>query len=424
MNLEDFKQKAIKFDKNDKLSTFKSHFENDEIIYLDGNSLGKLPKTTFELATNLIQNQWGKGLIRSWNEHWIELPDKIAAKIATLIGARADEVLVGDNTSINFYKLAYAALKLDISRKKIISDSLNFPSDLYVLQGLISQQFQSHSLEIIQSKDKISISEEEINTKLDENTSFLALSHVVFKSAFMYDMKKINDLAHKKNALVLWDLSHSVGAVPINLNESNADMAVGCTYKYLNGGPGSPAFLYVRKDLQEKLSNPISAWFSHQKPFDFGLNYEEKNTIQRFATGTPSVLSLAATETGLDIILKAGMTNLRQKSALQSEFLLEMIHNCLIPLGFSLASPLEINNRGSHISIQHQEGYRINRAMIEPQDGSKIIIPDFRPPNNIRLGIAPLYNTFQELYETVFRIKKIVEQKQYEFYSDEKLNVT
>lgn len=424
MNLESYYQKALEFDKNDSLAAFKNQFESDGEIYLDGNSLGRLPKKTIELTTDLIQNQWGNRLIRSWNEHWMGLPNKIAGKIAQIVGARADEIFVGESTSINFYKLAYAALNFDTTRKKIISDSLNFPTDLYVLQGLIEQQFPSHSLKIIESKDDICITEEQIANELDKNAAFITLSHVVFKSAFMYDMKKINEMAHQQNAFVIWDLSHAAGAVPIHLNDSNADMAVGCTYKYLNGGPGSPAFLYIRKDLQEKLINPIWAWFSHQRPFEFCLEYEAKSTIQRFSTGTPSVLSLAATEPGLDLLIEAGISNLRQKSVLQSSFLLEMVQHYLVPLGFTIASPLNINQRGSHISIQHTEGYRINRAMIEPFDGSKAIIPDFRPPNNIRLGIAPLYNTFQELFETVVRIKQIVEEKQYEHFSQEKLKVT
>lgn len=424
MNLEYYSQKASEFDKNDKLSSFKNEFVSNDEIYLDGNSLGKLPIKTIELTQEIIQNQWGKRLIRSWNEHWMELPNTIAAKIAKVVGATPDEIFVGESTSINFYKLAFAALSFDESKTKIISDSLNFPTDLYVLQGLIEQQFKNHSLNIIQSNDEIGLTDEQIDNELDSNTALLTLSHVVFKSAFMYDMKKINDLAHAKNALVLWDLSHAAGAVPVNLNESNADMAVGCTYKYLNGGPGSPAFLYVRKDLQEKLLNPIWAWFSHQKPFDFSLDYEAKNSIYKFATGTPSVLSLAATEPGLDLLLQAGIENLRQKSKLQSEFLIELIEKSLVPLGFTIASPLNVNQRGSHISIQHTEGYRINRAMIEPADGSTPIIPDFRPPNNIRLGIAPLYNTFQELFETVNRIKKIVDEKEFEHFSEQKLVVT
>jgi kynureninase len=423
MTIEDFKQKALKFDKNDKLAHFRNQFEIGGEIYLDGNSLGRLPKKTIEISTNLIKNQWGKRLIRSWNEHWIELPNKVAAKIAQIVGARPDEIFVGDSTSINFYKMAFAALRFQNNRSKITTDSLNFPTDIYVLQGLIEQHFKNHSLSIIKSNDEISISDEAIEQALDENTALLTLSHVVFKSAYQYNMQKINDLAHKKGALVLWDLSHSAGAVPVNLNESDADMAVGCTYKYLNGGPGAPAFLYVRRDLQEKLSNPIWAWFSHEKPFDFTLDYTAKNDIQRFASGTPSVLSLGAIEAGLDIMLEAGMLNLREKSVAQSSFLIEIFLNLLKPLGFTIASPLNANERGSHISIQHQEGYKINRAMIEPIDGSPSIIPDFRPPNNIRLGIAPLYNTFEEIFQTIVRIKKIVETKEFERFGDEKLTV-
>jgi kynureninase len=423
MNQDELKQKAIELDKKDKLAHFREQFEIGEEIYLDGNSLGRLPKKTLELSTELIQNQWGKRLIRSWNEHWMELPSKVAAKIAQVVGAHADEIFVGDSTSINFYKLAFAALKAQESRTKIISDSLNFPTDIYVLQGLIEQQFQNHSLTKIESKDQIRITDEAIENALDENTALLTLSHVVFKSAYLYDMPKINHLAHKRGALVLWDLSHSAGAVEVNLNESGADLAVGCTYKYLNGGPGAPAFLYVRKDLQAKLMNPIWGWFSHQKPFDFTLDYEAKTDIQRFAAGTPSVLSLAAIASGIEITIEAGMKNLREKSVAQTNYLIELLENLLTPIGFTIASPINSNERGSHISIQHPEGYRINRAMIEPISGSPVIIPDFRPPNNIRLGIAPLYNTFEEIFQTIHRTKAIVETREFERFSGERLRV-
>lgn len=423
MNQDELQQKALELDKKDKLAQFRNQFEIGEEIYLDGNSLGRLPKSTIGLISELTQNQWGKRLIRSWNEHWMELPSKVAAKIAQVVGAQADEIFVGDSTSINFYKLAFAALKFQETKTRIITDSLNFPTDIYVLQGLIEQQFKNHSLTIIESKDEKRITDEEIENALDENTALLTLSHVVFKSAYMYDMHKINQLAHKKGALVLWDLSHSAGAVEVNLNESGADMAVGCTYKYLNGGPGAPAFLYVRKDLQAKLMNPIWGWFSHQKPFDFTLNYEAKADIQRFSAGTPSVLSLAAIASGIDITLEAGMKNLREKSVAQTNYLIELVENLLTPLGFSIASPTNSNDRGSHVSIQHPEGYRINRAMIEPISGSPVIIPDFRPPNNIRLGIAPLYNTFEEIFMTIVRIKTIVDTGEFGRFGEERLEV-
>lgn len=423
MNQDELQKKAIELDKNDKLAPFRTQFEIGEEIYLDGNSLGRLPKKTSGLISELTQNQWGKRLIRSWNEHWMELPSKVAAKIAQVVGAQPDEIFVGDSTSINFYKLAFAALKTQESKTRIITDSLNFPTDIYVLQGLIEQQFKNHSLAIIESKDGKKITDEEIENALDHNTALLTLSHVVFKSAYMYDMHKINQLAHQKDSIVLWDLSHSAGAVEVNLNASGADLAVGCTYKYLNGGPGAPAFLYVRKDLQAKLTNPIWGWFSHQKPFDFTLNYEAKADIQRFAAGTPSVLSLAAMEPGLDLTLEAGMKNLRAKSVAQTTYLIELVENLLTPIGFTIASPTNSNERGSHISIQHPEGYRINRAMIEPLEGSPVIIPDFRPPNNIRLGIAPLYNTFEEIFQTIIRIKTIVETREFERFGEERLEV-
>lgn len=418
-------QKALELDKKDELARFKDAFVSEpDTIYLDGNSLGKLPKKTIEQTNNLIANQWGKGLIRSWNEHWIDLPQKTAAKIAQIVGAQPDEIFVGDSTSLNLYKLAFATLSLNQSKKKIISDNLNFPTDLYILQGLIEQQFKDHFLNIIESKDGITVDEKQFEEAIDNDTALIVLSHVVFKSAFMYNMVQINTLAHQKDALVIWDLSHSVGSVPINLNESRADMAVGCTYKYLNGGPGAPAFLYVRKDLQKKIQSPIWAWFSHQAPFDFSLDYQPMDTIQRFAVGTPSVLSLAAIESGLDITLEAGIDRLRAKSQQQTEFLIELIQQLLVPLGFSIASPLNVNQRGSHISISHPEGYRISQAMIKPNDESKVIIPDFRPPDNIRLGIAPLYNTFTELVDCVERIWKIVAEEQYKQYSNNRLSVT
>ena len=424
--MESFRKWAADLDSKDGLSPFRKEFfhSGENMIYLDGNSLGRLPLATAERTEQLVREQWGSRLIRSWNEQWMDLPLKIAAKIARIIGAQEDEVFVGDTTSINLFKLAFAALQLDPSRKKVLSDSINFPTDLYVLQGLLKQQFPSHVLKIIESGDEMTISREAIEKELDENTALLTLSLVAYKSAYLYDMAAINAMAHKKNSIVIWDLSHAAGAVPVKLNEWGADMAVGCTYKYLNGGPGSPAFLYVRKDLQQKLSNPVWAWFSHQRPFDFDPLYKAEKGIRRFATSTPSILSLSAVEPGLDLILEAGMENLRQKSLMQSRFLIDMIKEWLLPLGFTLASPEPDQQRGSHISVRHPEGYRINRAMIEPNDGSVAIIPDFRPPDNIRLGIAPLYNTFMELCNCVERMHTIVKEEKYKAYSQTKLTVT
>jgi len=420
---KDYK-KALKLDQIDPLVAFKNQFVTDEsMIYLDGNSLGKLPKKTLEYQQDLIQNQWGNRLIRGWNDGWVDLSKKIAEKIALLVGAQPEEIFVGDTTSLHLYKLVFAALTYQKKRNVVVTDDLNFPSDLYVLQGMLSSHFKTHSLEIVKSSNGIDIKPAAFENILDEQTALLTLSHVTYKGSYMYPMETMNAMAHKHNSMVLWDLSHSVGAVPIALNASGADMAIGCTYKYLNGGPGAPAFLYVKKELQKSLINPIWAWFSHERPFSFENTYMPSSTIEKFATSTPSILSLAAIEPGVTLLLDAGIDSLRKKSVAQSDFLIYLLEKYLLPLGFSIASPLKSEERGSHISIKHKEGYRINRAMITPNEDQKSIIPDFRPPNNIRLGIAPLYTSFIDLYDTVQRIKAIVLNKEYECFNETPLKV-
>jgi len=421
-----FLEKALTLDKTDTLKSFKEKFvAAPSLIYLDGNSLGKLPIKTIETTANIIEKQWGNRLIRSWNEHWIDLSKDIAAKIAKIVGAQPDEIFVGDTTSLNLYKLLFASLSLQKGKTEIITDDLNFPTDLYIIQGLIKQQFKNHTLKVLESASEIFMDTNTISEAISKKTSVTTLSLVSYKSSFLYDMETINNLAHKNDSLVVWDLSHAAGATTIKLNETNADMAVGCTYKYLNGGPGAPAFLYVRKDIQEKLTNPIWSWFAHEKPFDFNPNFIENSGIQKFAVSTPSILSLGAIAPGLDIILEAGITNIQTKSSKQSIFLINLIKHYLIPLGFKIASPLNDSQRGSHISITHCESYRINRAMIAPKnENTKIVIPDFRPPNLIRIGITPLYTSYLDLYEAIIRISEIVTTKEYEKFSNEKLTVT
>ncbi len=412
---KDFYKKAIELDKKDDLSKFRNAFfiDDERLIYLDGNSLGRLPKKSRELIHEVVDKQWGSSLINSWNENWMGLSGRLSAKIAKIIGAHEDEVFVGDSTSLNLYKLVYSALSINKDRNQIISDSFNFPTDLYVIQGLIDQQFKNHDLELLKSDDGITMDESKLKKMVSDQTALITLSHVAFKSSFKYDMKQVNKIAYDQGALIIWDLSHSAGAVPVKLNETNADMAVGCTYKFLNGGPGAPAYLYVKKELQQKMMNPIWAWFSHQKAFSFSPDYNPSTDINRFATATPSILSLAAIEPGLDLTIDAGLNEIREKSLAQSEFMIKMIKELLLPLGFSIASPLKSDQRGSHVSLQHPESYRISQAMISPKDDLKSIIPDFRPPNNIRLGIAPLYNSYLDVYETIQRIKNIVLEEQY-----------
>jgi kynureninase len=252
----------------------------------------------------------------------------------------------------------------------------------------------------------------------------VTLSHAAFKSAFLYDAAEVTRLAHEAGALVLWDLSHSVGALPVKLNEWGVDLAVGCTYKYLNGGPGSPAFLYVRRDLQDKLMQPMWGWFASQSPFAFELGFQAAGGIARFKVGTAPMLSMLAVEPAVDLILEAGLARLRAKSISQCEYLIYLAEQWLYPLGFELGSPIDSRQRGSHVSLRHEEGYRINRALIESPPPATRVIPDFREPDNIRLGIAPIYTTYIEIYKALERMRQIVEVKEYEGFSEERAQVT
>jgi kynureninase len=417
---------ARQLDENDPLADFRKRFviDDPDLIYLDGNSLGRLPQATAELMQGTIENGWGKRLIRSWNEGWIDLPNTLGAKIADLVGAKPDEIIVTGATSINLFKLAAAVLHARPGRKRIVTDVFNFPSDLYILQGLVNFLGKQHTLHLISSGDGVHIDDPAIDAAIDENTALVTLSHVAFKSAYMYDMARVTQRAHDAGALVLWDLSHAAGAVPVDLNGSNADLAVGCTYKYLNGGPGSPAFLYVRKDLQEKLIQPMWGWLGADKPFDFDLDYTPATDISRFKVGTPPVLSMTAVHTGVELLLEAGMEKLRDKSISQTEYMISLFDELLAPLDFSLGSPRDANQRGSHISLRHPQAYRITRALIESPAPAVRVIPDFRTPDNIRFGITPLYTSYMDIFRAMQRLREITEAKLYEKYTTDKPKVT
>lgn len=424
---------AAQLDSQDPLASFRDQFvTNDpDLIYLDGNSLGRMPKVVIERMKKAVEEEWGTDLIRGWNKGWWEAPSHIGEKIASLLGAAEGQVIVGDQTSINLFKLVTAALNLQPQKKRIITDTFNFPSDLYVLQGIIKllspspygRRARGEGHEII----RIGASDEDITPDLDalesaitEGTALVTLSHVTFKSGYLYDMAQITELAHRKGALVLWDLSHSAGAVPIELDQCNVDFAIGCTYKYLNGGPGAPAFLYVNNSLQNDALSPIWGWWGQNNPFAFDLDYQPVPGVQRFLAGTAPMLSMIAMEEALTPILNAGMDAIRAKSILMTDYASFLTDELLAPLGFSLGSPRDSNRRGSHISIRHPDGYRINRAMIEDMN----VIPDFRAPDNIRLGFAPLYISFTHIWEGFDRIRKTVAEKIYEKYPKQRLTVT
>ncbi len=417
---------ARELDAQDELRAFRDEFLIDDpnLIYLDGNSLGRLPKRTVDYMRHAIESAWGERLIRIWNDGWINTPTELGAKIARLVGAQPDEILVTEATSINLFKLALAALRARPDRENVVSDVFNFPSDLYILQGIIDLLGDKHRLELVQSPDSITITPDAIEAAIDANTALVCLTHVAFKSAFMYDMARVTDQAHQAGALMLWDLSHSIGAVPVDLNSSHVDLAVGCTYKYLNGGPGAPAFLYVRRDLQSLLNQPMWGWFASQDPFAFEIDFTPAPDISRYRVGTPPMLSMKALEPAIDIMIEAGIERLRAKSIQQTEYLIYLADRWLSPLGFTLGTPRQPEMRGSHVSLRHPEAYRINRALIESPPPAVKVVPDFRAPDNIRLGITPLYTTFSEIHQALWRMRKILEDRLYEEYSTEKLAVT
>lgn len=381
-----------------------------ELCYMDGNSLGRLPKASVERLLQVIHEGWGKDLIRGWNKDWINLPQRIGAKIAQLIGCDTDEVIVADSTSINLFKLATAGLRVaQGNQDQIISDATNFPSDLYILNSAAEAAGSHFKVDVVGESASITFPTQAILSAINDRTALVSHSHVAFRSAALADMRKITKSAHAVGALTLWDLSHSVGCLPINLHADQVDMAVGCTYKYLCGGPGAPAFLFVRRDLQAKLRNPIQGWFSHDQPFDFGTAYTPAQDVSRFLCGTPPILSLAAIEAGVDAVLEVGTDRLRERSIQLTSLLIRLFDEQLAKLGYELRSPREPHMRGSHVALGHAHARQITENLIRRHQ----VIPDFRTPDNIRLGIAPLYTTDREIHKTVAALRISVESGEY-----------
>jgi kynureninase len=402
---------ARHLDQEDELASFREAFVFPEadLVYLDGNSLGRLPGRTVERMRTAVEEEWGRDLIRGWNAGWWDSSRRVGDKIGLLLGAAPGQVVVSDTTSINLFKLVMAALGMRPGRSRIVSDVLNFPSDLYVLQGCVRLLGDAHHIQLVPSDDGVTVEQSALFDAIDDQTALVTLSHVVFKSGFLYDAQAVTERAHEVGAMVLWDLGHSAGVVPIELDRWNVDLAVGCTYKYLNGGPGAPAYLYVRGDLQEQAVSPIWGWFGQRSPFDFELEYEPADGISRFLVSSPPILSTLAMEAGLGILEEAGIERIRRKSVLLTSYLVYLVETSLLPLGFALGSPREASQRGSHVSIRHREGYRINRVLTEEMG----VLPDFREPDNIRLGLSPLYTSFAEVWEAVDRIKRVAQEKQY-----------
>jgi kynureninase len=413
---------ARRLDADDPLAGFREEFvlAAPDLLYVDGNSLGRLPLRTVARIREIVDRQWGRDLIRSWNADWWDAPRRLGEKVAGLIGAGPGQTIVSDSTSVNLFKLVMAALSLRPEREQIVSDTFNFPSDLYILQGCIRLLGNRHALTLVSSADGVSTDLDSLFEAIDERTSLVTLSHVLFKSGYLYDAAAVTERAHAVGALVLWDLSHSVGVVPVELDRWGVDLAVGCTYKYLNSGPGAPAFLYVRRDLQESCRSPIWGWHGQHQPFAFELDYAPAEGISHFLAGTPAILSLLALEPALDLTLQAGVGRIRQKSVLLTSYLVYLFDAILAPLGFTLGSPRDPARRGSHVSIRHPDAYRINRALIEEM----AVLPDFREPDNIRLGLPPLYTSFADVWLTVERIRQVVVEGRHLRYGAARTTVT
>jgi kynureninase len=370
-------------DDSDPLAFARARFRLPQgVIYLDGNSLGAMPTTAPQALALTAERQWGDDLIASWNKHeWIDWPTKIAARLAPILGANPNELLIADSTSISLFKLLAAAVRARPGRRTVLTQARNFPTDLYVAQAL-ADMF-GLTLKAVEP--------EEILGTVDADTAAVTLTHIDYRGASIYDMRTINEASNKAGALVVWDLSHSAGAVELNLKESGSDLAVGCGYKYLNGGPGAPAFIYVAEKMQELLQNPLQGWMGHADPFAFVDDYSPAEGISRFLTGTPSILALAALDSGLATFDGIAMSDLAAKSRSLSElFISEVETRCGDQV--ILASPREPTQRGSHVVFAHPEGYALMQALI-----SRGVVGDFRAPDLMRFGFAPLYNNHAEM---------------------------
>lgn len=396
------REEAEALDAADPLAGFRDRFRlRDGLIYLDGNSLGALPKATPGRVAETIEREWGEGLITSWlGAEWSTLPRRIGDKLARLLGAEAGEVVVADSTSVNVFKALAAALSLRPGRSVILSEQGNFPTDLYMMQGIAA--FSGGRVEVR------TVAPEDVNRALDSSVSAVLLTQVHYKTGLIRDMAATTATIHAAGALAIWDLSHSAGAIPLDLNGAKADFAVGCGYKFLNGGPGAPAFIFAA-ERHHGATPVLSGWFGHARPFEFDDAYEPAEGIERFLCGTPHVLGLAALEVGVELMLEADIAQLREKS-LALGWLLE---RAMAPLcdayGFRLVSPPDPARRGSQLSYAHPEAYAVVQALKELD-----VIADFRTPDVMRLGLTPLYQRFADMVEAAERLERVMRERSWD----------
>jgi kynureninase len=393
---------AEELDAADPLAGFRERFVLDDpgLIYLNGNSLGALPRATLRRIEAVIRQEWGAALARSW-DHWVDLPGRAGDLVGELTGAAPGQVVVADNTTVNLYKLACAAIDARPGRTALVTDRDNFPSDRYVLEGIAAQR--GLELRMLDTDIDQGLDAGQVQAAVGADTALVSLSHVAYRSGALADMAAVTEIAHQAGALMLWDLCHSVGAVPVELDRCDVDLAVGCTYKYLNAGPGAPAFLYVAARLTEELRQPIWGWFSQRDQFAMGPAYDPAAGIAKFATGTPSIPGTAAVEESTRLLLEAGLAPLRAKSMQLTGYLVELGEAWLEPLGCALATPRDGARRGGHVTYSHPRAKQITERL-----AAAGIVTDYRTPDRFRFGLSPLTTRFTDVWTAAGAARDLV----------------
>jgi kynureninase len=414
---------AVALDAADPLAGFRSRFTGtdddgaDRLLYLDGNSLGRMPRDTPAAVSRVVEKEWAEGLVGSWSD-WIGEATRLGDGLAAgLLGAGPGEVLVGDSTSVNLFKLLAAGVRARPGRDVLVCSADDFPTDRYIVagvagdRGLTVRELPAHLDE--------GLDLDVLAAALDDRVAVVVLSHVAYRSGALADMAAVTRLVHDAGALTLWDLSHSVGSVPVELSAAGADLAVGCTYKYLNGGPGAPAFLYVRRDLQDGLRSPIQGWFGQRDQFAMGPQYEPAEGIERFGVGTPPVIGMAAVDVGASLVAEAGIDRLAAKGRALADLVVGLAEEWLAPHGVALASPRDGARRGSHVTLAHPQAWQLTQALVDHG-----VVPDYRTPDRVRLGPAPIYTRFVDVWDAMDRFRSVLESRDFESYPAERARVT
>jgi len=412
--LDRLEELAKELDAKDILKKFRNEFiYPEDKLYFDGNSLGLLSKKTKESLKEVINNEWGQHLISSWNNSWINLPKKVSKKVSIILNSNENEIYVGGSTSLNLYKLLLSLIKSNKSIKNISTDNLNFPSDKYICEGICNDYNLKFNLLDYDNNNLPNI--DVLEQFIKKNNGIIVLSLVTYKSSYRYPIIKINRICQENDSIAIWDLSHAIGAIDIDMKINEIDYAIGCTYKYLNGGPGSPAFIYARNEKQIGLKSPIKGWFSHSDPFDFSKTYVQSESMNKFSSGTPHIISMSTLDSSLDVTINATTKKIENKSIDLYNFFTEIFNDRLLNLGYKIITPKNKDERGSHISIVHKESWRITKCLTDPEyPGEKKIIVDFRPPNIIRIALTPLYVSFNDIFRVCIRLVQIIESNEYE----------